>query len=386
MSLSLVMPINNKHTQIIKLAIDIRDLRIAKTGARTYLTELITHWSKQSAIEIVLIDTKHEVYTGKQKLFKLIEHILYQYWKQWLLPRKAKQHHCTHLLCTDFFLPYFKQGLKTITVLHDAFFWESPEHYNAMWLQLFHTLAVPAAKKADAIIVPSQYVKEKLLTLENFDASKLQVIYEAAKSFDTIDSLNTNLKQKQSINIAAHTPYFFHLGVMEKRKNLPFLINAFKIVNEKYPHCQLVLAGNRSNKEKLDDFPNIVERIEKNGLTGKVHLIGFLETAAIAPWYQNAFAYVLPSLNEGFGLPLVEAFGQGIPVIASNAGALPEIADQAAMMVDCTKDPEPLAAAMIQLIKEPALRASLIEKGIQRNAQFSWDRTVNQISQLIQNI
>lgn len=364
-----------------KLAIDVRDLRIAKTGARTYLKAIIDNWAKVSSIELVSIDTNIPVYTGKNKIFKLIEHVRFQLWKQFLLPFKAKQKGCTHLLCTDFFLPYYKQGLITITVLHDAFFWQSPEHYNTIWLYLFHKLAVPAAKKADAIIVPSQYVKNTLLSLEPFDANKMHVVYEAA---------NTNISNKSNAeNTITCKPYFFHLGVLERRKNLPFLIEAFAIVHKKHPSYHLVLAGNTPTKEKLDDSKAIKASISYYGLSDVVHLIGYLSGESIQNYYQNAFAYVLPSMNEGFGLPLLEAFSNCIPVICSNAGALPEIAGGAAIMVDCmntnqTNNAAVLAATMNQLIEEPAKRVELIRLGAERNNQFNWEHTAKQISDLIQ--
>jgi glycosyltransferase involved in cell wall biosynthesis len=374
----------------IKVGIDIRDLRIAQTGAKTYLTELIKAWEAMPNTSLVLIDNHLKVYRGSSKLLKIIEHIRFQWWKQIQLPLMAKQKGCTHLLCTDFFVPYFKGQLKTIAVLHDAFFWESPEHYNSLWLQLFHFIGVPAAKKANLVVVPSHYAKQRILHYENFDPSKLVVVYEAAKKYDNnqtqaIQKIESNLLAKSS------APYFLHIGVLEKRKNLPVLIKAFSIVLKKYPQYELVLAGNTPVKKQLNDAPAIMAAIQEEQVSKKVKLVGYVNSPVAATLYENAFAYVFPSLNEGFGLPLVEAFSFGLPVICSNSSALPEIAADAALLVNMNdannKDNvNALANAMIKLIETEDLQKQFKEKGLERNKDFSWQQTATQIIEHIKNI
>lgn len=374
----------------IKVGIDIRDLRIAQTGAKTYLTELIKAWESMPNASLVLIDNHLKVYRGSSKLLKIIEHIRFQWWKQIQLPFMAKQNGCTHLICTDFFVPYFKGHLKTIAVLHDAFFWESPEHYNALWLQLFHFIGVPAAKKANLLVVPSNYVKQRILHNENFNPTKLVVVYEAAKKYDKKQTEAIE-KSESSLLAKSSAPYFLHIGVLEKRKNLPVLIKAFSIILKTYPQYELVLAGNTSVKKQLNDAPAIMAAIQEEQLSEKVKLVGYVNRSAAATLYENAFAYVFPSLNEGFGLPLVEAFSFGLPVICSNSSALPEIAADAALLVNMNEadnidNINSLAAAMIKLIEEGDLRKQLKEKGLERNKDFSWEQTATQILEHIKNI
>ena len=385
----------------MKVAIDIRDLQIAQTGAKTYLTQLILAWEKMPEASICLIDADTKAYTGKNSFLKILEHIRFQIWKQISLPQKAKQQGCTHLFCGDFFVPYFKQGLKTIVVLHDAFFWQTPSNYNYFWLRLFHWLGVPAAKKANLIIVPSQYTQQTVLAHETFDSHKIRVVHEASREYKEAFIENDYKK---------YSPYFLHIGVLEKRKNLPLSIKAFKKVAEKYPDYKLVLAGNTPNKQNLNDRETILQTIQEQGLEDKVILLGYVQPHQAAALYQNAFAYVLPSKNEGFGLPLLEAFSFGTPVISSTNGALPEIGQDAAYWVnldeghveqeensnnnrfnkeegskDKSNSVKALADAMIDLIENESLRQTYIEKGKQRNLDFSWDKAAAQIYELMQS-
>jgi len=368
-----------KHS-LMKVGIDIRDLRIAQTGAKTYLSELSRAWQLLPGANIVLLDTNRKVYKGNNKLFKAIEHFRFFWWKQITLPRLAIKNNCTHLFCTDFFLPYFKKWngthLKTIAVLHDAFFWESPEHYNAIWLKLFHLIGVPAAKKANLLIVPTQYAKSRILSFEKFDPLKIIVVHEAAKTLPLLTAPNDHLKGLAPYLV--NQKYFLHVGVFEKRKNITTLLEAFAIVYKSNPHFKLVLVGNTPVKQKLNDEPNINTCIKKLQIENAVIRLGYLDAANLASIYQCAFAYVFPSLNEGFGLPVLEAFNAGLPIICSNNSALPEVAGEAALYFDPNNANE-LAQCMQQVIDNATLKQHLIEKGKQKLSHFSWTKAAKEI-------
>lgn len=364
----------------MKIGIDIRDLKIARTGAKTYLQELIQAWQALPGASIELLDSPLPVYSGSNILLKLVEHWRFFWWKQIQLPQLAIRNNCTHLFCSDFFLPLHKRGLKTIGVLHDAFFWESPEHYNAIWLFLFHRLAVPAAHKANLLIVPTQYAKERILSFENFNAHKILVVQEAAKSLPNVPDhaayLITHFKALQE------APYFLHVGVFEKRKNLVQLVKAFAIVHLKYPQYKLVLVGEPSMKNALNDYPAIQQCIRELQIENAVVQLGYLEAESLAAIYQGATAYIFPSLNEGFGLPVLEAFNAGIPVLCANNSALPEVAANAALYFDPHNYQE-MAAQMQAVMESVSIRQDLIEKGKNRLTNFNWHRTAMAIQEAI---
>ncbi len=359
----------------IVLGVDTRDLRIAQTGARTYLTELIHAWQGIAHVHLVLLDNNRAVYRGNNTFLKLFEHLRFFWWKQLQLPLLARRKGVTHLFCSDFFVPFFKKGLKTIAVLHDAFFWQSPEHYNPIWLKLFHWVGVPAAKKADLLIVPTEAAKQSILAHENFDPHKMKVVWEAAKSF--------HLPHIGPRPIAA--PYFLHVGVLEKRKNIVRLVQAFAQLHQLYPNYKLALVGNTPVKKQLNDAPAIQTAITSLGLTDAVIQLGYLEADALATIYTHAFAYVLPSLNEGFGLPVLEAFHFNLPLIAANTSALPEVAADAAIYFD-PLNTDALADCMKRLIENPELPVDLIQKGQTRRKDFSWNKAAIEIHDLLTQI
>jgi glycosyltransferase involved in cell wall biosynthesis len=356
----------------IVLGVDTRDLRIAQTGARTYLTELIHAWQQMPGVQLVLLDNARGVYRGKNKGLKLLEHLRFFWWKQVQLPLLARHKGVTHLFCSDFFVPYFKMGIKTIAVLHDAFFWESPEHYHPFWLQLFHGIGVPAAKRANLLIVPTEQAKKSILKHENFDPNKMQVVLEAAKSF------HEPIIGPRPFD----APYFLHVGVLEKRKNIERLVEAFAKLHAMYPNYKLVLVGNTPVKAQLNDAPAIEQAIESLGLQEAVVRLGYLEADALATVYTHAFAYCLPSLNEGFGLPILEAFHFKLPLICANTSALPEVAGDAALYMD-PYDPVSMASAMSQLVESPSLVNQLVEKGQARQLHFSWSKAAQEIHELM---
>lgn len=365
----------NKHHKI-KVGVDTRDLLIAKTGVKTYLEELCKEFAKpDETFEFIFIQNNIPVYTGSNKLGKLIEHFRFQLWKQLILPIKAKWKGCDILFCTDFFVPVFSWGIITVPVFHDAFFWEYPHHYNKYWRTLFIQLGLRAAKKSAFIITPTKYTQEQIARYSGIAKEKIIPIHEGPKRFE--GSKNANPIGK---------PYLFHIGTAEKRKNLPFLIKAYaELIQSRElaipPNLCLVLAGQFSNKSTIDDGATILETIESFDLKDRVILTGYLPDEAIPAYYTHAACYVFPSLNEGFGIPILEAFQYGCPVLIANNSCLPEVAGDAALTFDPT-DQSALVAQLRTILTNQILRETLIFKGKERAKQFTWESAAAEIKTL----
>jgi len=371
----------------MKVAIDTRSLMFAKTGIKTYLNELINAWQLIPNSNLVLLSPTKKPYSGNNKFLKITEHINFFWWKQFQLPRLAIKNNCTHLFCADFFVPYkinwISKDLKIIAVLHDAFFWETPEHYNSIWLKFFHFFGVPAAKKADLLITDTQFSKNRILFHEKFNLNNFLVVHAAARTLAFLNDAPLRLKLIAPILIPQK--YFLHVGVLEKRKNITKLIDAFSEVNKVYPEYKLVLVGNKSFKKNLDDEANIIETITRLDLNKAVFILGYLDSEDLASIYQSAFAYVFPSLNEGFGLPVLEAFSAGLPLICANNSCLPEVAGEAAVYFNPNSSIE-LSQCMQNLINDPSLVLALKEKGQNRLKHFSWSKTAIAIQNALEKI
>lgn len=365
----------------IRLLIDIRDLRIARTGAKTYLEEMYFRLQKgYPGFSIDFIDTPFPVYTGKNKLLKAIEHIRFFGWKQITLPLICIIKKCDILYCTDYFLPLFTWKYKTAVVFYDAFFWQYPGQYNSIWLKLLKQIGVPAAKKAAAIITISQHSKNQIVAQVGLAASKIHPIHLAPKSSSAI---------LQNHNIAPITngkKYILHIGVLEKRKNLLNLIRAFHLLQSAgYSDYQLILAGGSIPKKDIDDSENIQQLIQELQLQHSVLLPGFISDEELANYYQQASLYAFVSINEGFGLPILEAFQHRLPTLIADNSCLPEIGGDA--VVKCNPfDYHDIAEKMISIVENPALQNELIEKGLKRLQDFSWEKTTDQLMKVFTNL
>ena len=366
--------------ELIKVAVDVRDLQIAASGARSYLESLIIEFKKEHAgFRFYFLDSNTMAYTGNHFLLKLKEQLNYFLWKQIMLPYQSKQLGCSVLFCSDFMVPYFSLGIKTIPVFHDAFFWEYPEHYNKYWLLFFRNLGLAAAKKSAYLVAPTQYAANQLSKYTGLSQAKIAVIGEAPKTI--LDQIKEG-DVSQNIQAILSSSYILHVGTLEKRKNIPALIRAFKIVKSNgFPNLKLVLVGKASNKITLDDSLAIRDVINQEQLSADVILTGYLHDKDVQQLYQNAKLYVFPSINEGFGIPVLEAFKHNVPVVIANNTCLPEVAGLGAKSFN-PYDITEIAQTITLLLNDQTLRQSYIEKGKEQLQNFSWEKTAGSLMQL----
>jgi len=364
----------------LTIGIDIRDLRLAKTGTKTYLEEFCKAFRelKDDDYHFCFLDTSLPVYTGQSKIGKYLEHFNYQFWKQVSLPVKAYLNNCDVLFCTDNFVPLIRLGYQTVPVFHDAFFFENPEHYGKLWLKLYHLTAIPAAKKAAFIVTPTSYAQQQIHKYTGIALDKLKVIHEGPKTMaPVIQGKMTSKYNLQSLN------YILHVGSMFKRKNIPALIYAFKQLKDNTKNSvKLVLAGPSSASNGSNDFDAVLEAIKSTGLDEDVVITGYLTDKELADIYANALMYVFPSVNEGFGIPILEAFQYQLPVLVANNTALPEVGGDAVLTFN-PFDTHDIFIKMKMVMENENLRKDLITKGQRRLKDFSWANSSLQLLALI---
>jgi glycosyltransferase involved in cell wall biosynthesis len=363
----------------LTIGVDIRDLKVAKTGTKTYLEELCKAFRKMNNEELRFhfFDSLISPYTGDNKIFKWVEHARYQLWKQLSLPLKAVFKGCDIVFCTDNFVPLIHLGYKTIPVFHDAFFFETPENYGKLWLWLYRKTAVPAAKRSPFVITPSNYAKSRINHYTNIPKEKLMVIYEGPKLFLNAENDVFAPAILQSFSLKPQN-YILHAGSMFKRKNIPALITAFGQLKSKgYAEMKLVLAGPKPAATE-NDYQTIVAAIKSYNLQNEVVLTGYLTDQELGVLYQNALFYVFPSINEGFGIPVLEAFKNNIPVLVADNTCLPEIGGDAVLQFD-PFDTNAIFIAIKTVLDNEELRKEMIRKGQERLEDFSWEKTASQI-------
>ncbi len=176
---------------------------------------------------------------------------------------------------------------------------------------------------------------------------------------------------------ALEAPYLLHVGAIQRRKNLARLIEAF----EGLPGDRLlVLAGSDGYGAAA-----IRERIRGSPAAGRIRELGYVDEPTRAKLYRGAAALAFPSLDEGFGIPILEAFAAGLPALTSDSSALPEVAGDAALLAD-PLEVEAIRDGLLRILEDEALRADLIEKGRRRAAEFTWRRAARETAAVYRDL
>ncbi len=271
--------------------------------------------------------------------------------------------------------PVFYFG-KSITTVHDlttARFHNPAKNRLVFKLKqlVYKFLIWWVAHKSKKIITPSEFVKKDLAKFAYINPRKINVTYEAADEITTPAEKIKNLDGKK---------FIMYVGRSTPHKNLPRLIDAFNIVRHEHPDLLLVLAG------KIDaNFKRLQELASRHDLQGGIVFTDFISDSELRWLYENAVAYIFPSLSEGFGLPGLEAMLYGLPVVSSNATCLPEVYGDAALFFDPT-DVSDMAQKISQVINEPGLAKTLAKKGEAQAAGYSWEKMARQTLEVYKQI
>lgn len=310
----------------IKVGYDCRDLFFAQTGTRTFSEELIREIKRDASVELVeLAPSKVKMPIGF--FSKAVSHILFIYWKVFDLPLKARRANIDYLICPDYVAPFFLLGkIKTLPVFHGCNIWELPQNYNTLWRIYFSFLARLGEQKAFRVLTVSEFSKDRLVQVLGIDPEKIKVIPIGSKSAILASNASSNGKKPPKYE------YLLHIGILDKRKNLPALVEAFNLLEDK--HLHLILVGGRPSKLFMDGYPDIISKINQLGLKERVHLKGYVSDEDLPDYYRHAKAYIFPSIYEGFGIPILEAYHYGLPLAASATASLPEVVGKGGLLFD----------------------------------------------------
>ncbi|MGD0765405.1 MAG: glycosyltransferase family 1 protein [Dehalococcoidia bacterium] len=227
------------------------------------------------------------------------------------------------------------------------------------------------AKVADRLICPSEAVKDDIVRLLHVSPNKVRAIAEAASpAFRPIED-RAALERFLLKNLLPER-YVLSVGSLEPGKNRATLLKAFAKLRQQGIEHKLVVTGQRAWKYQAD-----FQLAEQLGLKGEVIFTGYVSSEDMPALYSAADLFVFPSLYEGFGLPVLEAMACGVPVVASNVSAVPEVAGDAALLID-PRDPDLLSDSMARVLKDDRLRATLRRRGLERAAQFSWEKAARE--------
>ena len=250
---------------------------------------------------------------------------------------------------------------RTVATFHDLFVIAGD--YSTPEFRARFAAQAREAASADAIIAVSAFTATQVEQLLGVERSRIHVIHHGAR--------RRTVPRVQRRNV------ILHVGAIQKRKNVERLVEAFETLP---PGWELVLAGGAGFGAS-----RILERIEASSRRSAIHVLGYVSEARLAEWYAAARAFAFPSLDEGFGMPVLDAMASGVPVMTSNRSALPEVAGDAAILVDPENTGE-IASALLRLTSDETLRKDLELRGRRRAETFTWEAAVRKTWQLYQQM
>lgn len=260
-------------------------------------------------------------------------------------------------------IPPKAPGQRLVVTVHDLAFLHYPRLFPRAWRSQYRLGLRAAVRRADAVLTPSRATAEDLVARTAVDPARVHVTPLAATLPESDLEVDRVLHR---LRIPA--PYILSVGTLEPRKNLLRLVRAYRrIAATELPHA-LVLAG------PMGWHPEPLLRELALAGPGEIVLTGPLPAADLDALYRGASAFAYPSLVEGFGLPVLEAMARSIPTVASNTSSLPEVAGDAALLVDPRSVAE-LAAALERVLTDTDLAERLAAAGRARAERFSWEET-----------
>lgn len=262
------------------------------------------------------------------------------------------------------------QSIEVTATIHDLAFRRFPETFPRRDLWKLNFMLETAVKRADKLIAVSESTKRDLLEFfPELPESKVRVIHHGFDSeFFGIRLSDTVLSETLKTFHLQLGTYILYVGALQPRKNLIRLIQAFEKMKEHTPEAKLVLAG-----EEAWLAEEIIDTWEMSPMRDDIVLTGRVSFETLRMLYQGARMFAFPSLYEGFGLPILEAFASGIPVLTANNSSLTEVAGDAALYCQA-ESVEDIAEKLALLWGDETLRQTLVAKGHEQLKQFSWDK------------
>ena len=247
-----------------------------------------------------------------------------------------------------------------VVTIHDLDFLENPGRAEAEMRRDYPRLVREHAHRAAHVIAVSHYTARQIERHLDLPASRVSVCYPGGPEWMGLAGQPAHRSPE----------HILFVGTLERRKNIGTLLDAYAALVGRRPESPpLVLAGRARAEAAV-----WLEQIARRPLAGRVRYLGYVSEEERQRLFETAALFVFPSLEEGFGLPVVEAMAAGVPVIVSNRGALPEVVAEAGLVVEA-EDADALSSAMERMLADAALQAAMVAQGLRRAAGFRWDET-----------
>ncbi|MGB7340216.1 MAG: glycosyltransferase family 1 protein [Phototrophicaceae bacterium] len=281
---------------------------------------------------------------------------------------------------TDFTLPPTLPSTKTIVTVHDMSYVRVPDAASPRLRAYLDQVVPRSVKRSTHVIADSEATKNDLIELYDISPDKITVLLSGIdRRYYPVDDNFSLITIRNKYSISSN-PYLFSIGTIQPRKNFSRVIHALKRLRDRGYDLHLVIAG---GKGWLED--EMYQTIEALNMRDLVHLIGFVDDEDVAGLYSGAECVVFPSLYEGFGFPVIEGMACGTPVITSNVSSLPEVAGDAAIMVD-PYDIDAITDAIQRVLDDNTLRDRMIQAGFEQASKFTWEKSARQLHEIYMQV
>lgn len=309
------------------------------------------------------------------------------WWERFLLPKKVRKDKCDVFLSLYQSTTVLSGKTKHLMIVHDLIPKFFPHYLNNGRKKLYQKLVENSIKKADKLVAISHRTEKDLISHLQIDPKKITVSY-----IDVDPIYKKKVTQAESQKVLKkhklNPGYIYGGGGLEVRKNVESVVRAYKLLLEN--------ADKKDKLPKLAIFGKLLPElaplvtdlemlVSQLGLKKQVVILGQVSQADSPVLYANASLFVYPSFYEGFGLPILEAMNQGVPVITSKTSSLPEVGSDSVLYCN-PDDVEDLAMVMKNFLANDHLKAALSMKGKERGSHFSWEKFVAKMNNIIKEL
>ena len=363
----------------MRIGIDTRKLH--DFGIGTYIRNLVRQLARlDTQTEYVLLCQERdcELVTGLGPNFRAVvdRSPNYSFREQLSIPRAIRRERLDVFHAPHYVLPVLT-SCRSVVTIHDCIHLMFPQYLPSRAAYGYARASIwSAARRSSRILTVSESSKRDILRFFDVPPEKITVIYNAIDDRFREQPTDDEMRRVEE-RYQLEGDFVLYAGNVKPHKNLERLIEAFHLVRQSgLDAVKLVVIGDEVSK-----YAELRRAVHRYNLHKYVRFLGYMPDRTLAVLYRLAAVFVFPSLYEGFGLPPLEAMASGAPVVTSNVSSLPEVAADAAILVD-PYDPSSIAQGIRQVLTDAELRQQLRARGLRRASEFSWERSVRRVREI----
>ena len=367
----------------VRIGIDARKLH--DFGIGTYIRNLLQQLARMDReTEFVLLGRPgdRDALASVGRNFRAVAETAgnYSIAEQIRIPLALKREKVTLFHAPHYVLPPLVP-CRSIVTIHDCIHLMFPQYLPNRLAPAYARASIAlAARRAARVLTVSESSKRDIQRFVDVPADRIDVIYNSYDERFGTEPLEEDMFRVRE-RYQLHDQFVLYAGNVKPHKNLERLIEAFHLVRRRgLDHIKLVMIG-----DEISKYAVLRRAVHRYQLHNSVRFLGYLPQETLAVMYRLAGVFVFPSLYEGFGLPPLEAMASGTPVVTSNVSSLPEVAGDAAVLVD-PYSPEAIADGIERVLTDQALRRDLQQRGLARVKQFSWESSVRRVRDIYNEV